>query len=50
MKERTLAMQNLLLELFWVLETHWEDAKTYAELIDGPGKVMRDGFDQRIRS
>ena len=48
-KTRTTAMSNLLLELFNVLETDWEDAKTYAELQVAPGKAWKDDFEVRMK-
>ncbi|KAF1922934.1 uncharacterized protein M421DRAFT_10163 [Didymella exigua CBS 183.55] len=48
--ERTRAMQYLLIELFHVLDTDWEDAKTYVELQSGKGKTFKDDFEIRMKA
>ena len=48
-KERTTAMQYLLVELFYVLETDWEDAKTYAELAEPARKDFKANFELRMK-
>src|SRR5690242_18956443 len=43
-------MQNLLIELFYGLDTDWEDVRTYTELQREKGKIIKENFDARMKA